>query len=67
MRVRYFVAAELAETGRHLGRGVIDSRLSADLVICDELGFARHGAQHQPAAVPVAAAYDRSSLGIAIH
>ena len=45
MRVRYFAAADLVET---LYRGmadnsvarIIDSLLRADLVICDELGFA---------------------------
>src|SRR5215216_4158021 len=72
-RVRYFTAAELVET---LYRGladnsvgkVIDTLLRADLVICDELGFAPlddTGAQLLFRFV--AAAYERRALGIGSH
>ena len=72
-KVRYFVAAELVES---LYRGladnsvgkVIESILRADLVICDEIGFAPlddTGAQLFFRFV--AAAYERRSLAIASH
>ena len=72
-KVRYFTAAELAET---LYRGladnsvgkVIDSLLRNDLILVDEVGFAPlddTGAQLLFRVV--AAAYERRSLGIASH
>jgi DNA replication protein DnaC len=72
-RVRYFTAAELVETlyrglaDNSVGRG-IDALLRADLVICDELGFAPlddTGAQLLFRFV--AAAYERRALGIGSH
>jgi DNA replication protein DnaC len=72
-RVRYFTAAELAETlyrglaDNSVGR-VIEGLLRADLVICDELGFAPlddTGAQLLFRFV--AAAYERRALGIGSH
>ena len=72
-RVRYFTAAELVETlyrglaDNSVGRG-IDTLLRADLVICDELGFAPlddTGAQLLFRFV--AAAYERRALGIGSH
>jgi len=72
-RVRYFTAAELAETlyrglaDNSVGRG-IDTLLRADLVIVDELGFAPlddTGAQLLFRFV--AAAYERRALGIGSH
>ena len=73
MRVRYFAAADLVEA---LYRGmadnsvakVIDSLLRADLVICDELGFAPLDLVGSQLLFRfVAAAYERRSLGIASH
>jgi DNA replication protein DnaC len=72
-KVRYFVATELVDT---LYRGladnsvgkVIESVLRADVVICDEVGFASvddNGAQLLFRFV--AAAYERRSLAIASH
>ena len=72
-KVRYFVATELVDT---LYRGladnsvgkVIESVLRADVVICDEVGFAPlddNGAQLLFRFV--AAAYERRSLAIASH
>jgi len=72
-RVRYFTAAELAET---LYRGladnsvgkIIDTLLRNDLIIIDEVGFAPlddTGAQLLFRVI--AAAYERRSLGIASH
>ena len=72
-RVRYFTAAELAET---LYRGLadnsvgklIDTLLRNDLIIIDEVGFAPlddTGAQLLFRVI--AAAYERRSLGIASH
>ena len=72
-RVRYFTAAELAETlyrglaDNSVGRG-IETLLRADLVIVDELGFAPlddTGAQLLFRFV--AAAYERRALGIGSH
>ena len=71
--MRYFVATELVET---LYRGladnsvgkVIESVLRADVVVCDEIGFAPlddTGAQLLFRFV--AAAYERRSLAIASH
>jgi DNA replication protein DnaC len=73
MKVRYFTAADLVET---LFRGladnsvgkVIDTLLRADLIICDEMGFAPlddTGAQLLFRFV--AAAYERRSLALASH
>ena len=73
MRVRYFAAADLVEA---LYRGmadnsvarIIDSLLRADLVICDELGFAPLDLVGSQLLFRfVAAAYERRSLGIASH
>jgi DNA replication protein DnaC len=73
MRVRYFAAADLVEA---LYRGmadnsvakIIDSLLRADLVICDELGFAPLDLTGSQLLFRfVAAAYERRSLGIASH
>jgi len=73
MKVRYFTAADLVE---NLYRGLadntvarqLDSLLRADLVICDELGFAPLDlAGTQLLFRFVAAAYERNSLGIASH
>jgi DNA replication protein DnaC len=72
-KVRYFTAAELAETlyrglaDNSVGR-VIEAILKADLVLIDELGFAPlddTGAQLLFRFA--AAAYERRSLGIASH
>jgi len=72
-RVRYFTAAELAETlyralaDNSVGK-VIEALLRNDLIICDELGFAPlddTGAQLLFRFV--AAAYERRSLGIGSH
>jgi DNA replication protein DnaC len=72
-RVRYFTAAELAETlyrgmaDNSVGR-VIDTLLRNELIICDEVGFAPlddTGAQLLFRFV--AAAYERRALGIASH
>ena len=72
-KVRYFVAAELVESlyrglaDNSVGR-VIESILRADLVICDEVGFAPlddTGAQLLFRFV--AAAYERRPLAIASH
>jgi DNA replication protein DnaC len=72
-KVRYFTAAELAETlyrglaDNSVGRG-IETLLRADLVIVDELGFAPlddTGAQLLFRFV--AAAYERRALGIGSH
>lgn len=73
LRVRYFSAAELVET---LYRGladnsvgkVIEGILRAELVICDELGFAPlDDVGTQLLFRFVAAAYERRSLGVASH
>ncbi len=73
MRVRYLTASDLIET---LYRGladnsvskVIDNLLRADLIICDELGFAPlDDVGTQLMFRFVAAAYERRSLGIASH
>jgi DNA replication protein DnaC len=72
-KVRYFTAAELAETlyrglaDNSVGR-VIDTLLRNDLIIIDEVGFAPlddTGAQLLFRVV--AAAYERRALGIASH
>jgi DNA replication protein DnaC len=72
-RVRYFTAAELVETlyrglaDNSVGRG-IEALLRADLVICDELGFAPlddTGAQLLFRFI--AAAYERRALGVGSH
>jgi DNA replication protein DnaC len=72
-KVRYFTAAELAETlyrglaDNSVGR-VIDTLLRNDLIIIDEVGFAPlddTGAQLLFRLV--AAAYERRALGIASH
>jgi DNA replication protein DnaC len=72
-KVRYFTAAELAETlyralaDNSVGR-VIETLLRNDLIICDELGFAPlddTGAQLLFRFV--AAAYERRALGIGSH
>jgi DNA replication protein DnaC len=72
-RVRYFTAAELVETlyrglaDNSVGRA-IETLLRADLVICDELGFAPlddTGAQLLFRFV--AAAYERRALGVGSH
>jgi DNA replication protein DnaC len=72
-RVRYFTVAELVETlyrglaDNSVGR-VIDNLLRADLVICDELGFAPLDANGSQLLFRfVAAAYERRSLGLASH
>jgi len=72
-RVRYFTAADLVETlyrglaDNSVGR-VIDNLLRADLVICDELGFAPLDANGSQLLFRfVAAAYERRSLGLASH
>ncbi len=73
MRVRYFTAADLVE-GLYRGLAdnsvakIIDGLLRADLVICDELGFAPLDLQGTQLLFRfVAAAYERNSLGIASH
>ncbi len=72
-KVRYFTAAELAETlyrglaDNSVGR-VIDTLLRNDLILIDEVGFAPlddTGAQLLFRVV--AAAYERRALGIASH
>jgi DNA replication protein DnaC len=72
-RVRYFTAAELVETlyrglaDNSVGRG-IEALLRADLIICDELGFAPlddTGAQLLFRFI--AAAYERRALGVGSH
>ena len=72
-KVRYFTAAELVETlyralaDNSVGK-TIETLLSNDLIICDELGFAPlddTGAQLLFRFV--AAAYERRSLGIGSH
>jgi DNA replication protein DnaC len=72
-RVRYYTAADLVETlyrglaDNSVGRS-IDSLLHADLVICDELGFAPLDATSSQLLFRfVAAAYERRSLGLASH
>jgi len=73
MRVRYFTAADLVEA---LYRGLadntvakqIDGLLRADLIICDELGFAPLDLTGTQLLFRfVAAAYERRSLGVASH
>ncbi|MCX4097903.1 IS21-like element helper ATPase IstB [Nocardia sp. alder85J] len=73
LKVRYFTAAELIDT---LYRGladntvgkVIESVLRADLVICDEVGFAPlDDTGTQLLFRLVAAAYERRSLAVASH
>ncbi len=73
LRVRYFAAAALVEAlyrglaDNSVGR-LIDGLLRADLVICDELGFAPLDATGSQLLFRfVAAAYERRSLGIASH
>lgn len=72
-KVRYFTAADLVDT---LYRGladntvgkVIDTILRADLVICDEIGFAPlDDTGTQLLFRLVAAAYERRSLAVASH
>jgi DNA replication protein DnaC len=72
-RVRYFSAADLVETlyrglaDNSVGR-VIDQLLRADLIICDELGFAPLDLNGSQLLFRfVAAAYERRSLGVASH
>ncbi len=71
-RVRYLTAAELVETrdrglaDNSLGR-VIDHLLRADLVICDQLGFAPLDANRSQLRFRFVAAYERRSLGLASH
>jgi len=72
-RVRYFTASELVETlyrglaDNSVGR-TIDYLLRADLVICDELGFAPLDANGSQLLFRfVAAAYEQRSLGLASH
>ncbi|WP_194830162.1 IS21-like element helper ATPase IstB [Nocardia sp. XZ_19_231] len=73
LKVRYFTAAELVDT---LYRGladntvgkVIDTILRADLLICDEIGFAPlDDTGTQLLFRLVAAAYERRSLAVASH
>ena len=73
MKVKYFTAADLVETlfkglaDNSVGK-VIDTLLRADLIICDEMGFAPlddTGAQLLFRFV--AAAYERRSLAVASH
>lgn len=73
IRVRYFTATDLVETlyrglaDNSVGR-VIEGLLRADLVICDELGFAPlDDVGMQLLFRFVAAAYERRSLGVASH
>jgi DNA replication protein DnaC len=72
-KVRYFTAADLVDT---LYRGladnsvgkIIDTLLRADLVICDEIGFAPlDDTGTQLLFRLVAAAYERRSLAVASH
>jgi len=72
-RVRYFTAADLVETlyrglaNNSVGRA-IETLLRADLVICDELGFAPlDDTSAQLLFRFVAAAYERRALGIGSH
>jgi len=72
-RVRYFTADALVETlyrgmaDNTVGR-VIDQILRADLIICDEMGFAPLDlAGSQLLFRFVAAAYERRALGVASH
>ncbi|MBM4434612.1 MAG: hypothetical protein FJ028_05835 [Chloroflexi bacterium] len=73
MRVRYFSAVDLVED---LYRGladdgvgkILDGLLRADLVICDELGFAPPDAKGSQLLFRFAAAmYERRSLAIGTH
>jgi DNA replication protein DnaC len=72
-KVRYFVAAELVETlyrglaDNSVGR-VVESLLRADVVICDELGFAPlDDTGSQLFFRFVAAAYEKRALAVASH
>jgi hypothetical protein len=72
-KVRYFTAAELAETlyrglaDNSVGR-VIDTLLRNDLILIDEVGFApMDDTGAQLLFRVVAAAYERRALGIASH
>jgi DNA replication protein DnaC len=73
MRVRYFTAVDLVEdlyrglADNSVGR-ILDQLLRADLVICDELGFAPLDARGSQLLFRfVAAMYERRSLAIASH
>lgn len=73
MRVRYFAAVDLVEdlyrglADNSVGR-ILDGLLRADLVICDELGFAPLDAKGSQLLFRfVAAMYERRSLAIASH
>jgi DNA replication protein DnaC len=72
-RVRYFVATELVETlyrglaNKSVGK-VVESILRADVVVCDEIGFAPlDDTRAQLLFRFVAAAYERRFLAIASH
>src|SRR6266511_1677798 len=73
LRVRYFAAVDLVEdlyrglADNSVGR-ILDQLLRADLVICDELGFAPLDARGSQLLFRfVAAMYERRSLAIASH
>lgn len=73
LRVRYFSAIELVETlyrglaDNSVGR-ILDGLLRADLLICDELGFAPLDAVGSQLFFRfVVAAYERRSLAVASH
>lgn len=73
LRVRYFAAVDLVEdlyrglADNSVGR-ILDQLLHADLVICDELGFAPLDARGSQLLFRfVAAMYERRSLAVASH
>ncbi len=73
MRVRYFAAVDLVEdlyrglADNSVGK-ILDQLLRADLVICDELGFAPLDARGSQLLFRfVAAMYERRSLAVASH
>lgn len=73
MRVRYFAAVDLVEdlyrglADNSVGK-ILDGLLRADLVICDELGFAPLDARGSQLLFRfVAAMYERRSLAVASH
>ncbi len=73
LRVRYFAAIDLVESlyrglaDNSVGR-IIDGLMRADLVMCDELGFAPLDATGSQLFFRfVAAAYERRSLAVASH
>jgi len=73
LRVRYFAAVDLVEdlfrglADNSVGR-ILDQLLRADLVICDELGFAPLDARGSQLLFRfVAAMYERRSLAVASH